>query len=81
MYLLINLQPLFDIDVRENTLGETLYQRTDLVRSFKRVKFETDLVDPIPELIPDLPEVVAAFVADEATNHVEVLENPVYPIL
>ena len=58
----LNLKPYWQINLVENTDQEVLYDHTSLSRSrpTRRVKFDTVVVEALPELVPDLPLAVVA---------------------
>ena len=62
----------------QNSAQEILYDRTLLSRSAKRVKFDTVSVADLPELVPDLPQVVVACETEELQDSGEIVFDPLY---
>ena len=61
----------------ENTDQEILYDRRSSGRLTKRVKFDTVAVEVLPELVPDLPQVVVVC-GESLQDDTEIVINPLY---
>ena len=62
----------------QNSAQEILYDRPCSSRTVKRVKFDTVSVAVLPELVPDLPQVVVACETEELQDSGEIVFDPLY---
>ena len=62
----------------ESPSQEVLYDCRSSNKSFKRVRFDTLAVEVLPELVPDLPQAVVAYVAEDLQDNSEIVVNPFY---
>ena len=74
----LNLKPSWQINLVENIDQEVLYDHTSLSRLTKRVRLNTVAVEVLPELVPDLPQVVVACAAEDLQDNSEIVFNPFY---
>ena len=66
------------VSVVESTDQEILYDHSSSSRPVKRVRFDTVAVEVLPELVPDLPQVVVTCVAEDLQDNSEIVVNPFY---
>ena len=57
---------------------EVLYDHNCSNKSLKRVRFDTVVVEVFPELVPDLPQVVVAYAAEDLQDNSGIVVNPFY---
>ena len=74
----LNLKHPCQISLVESPSQEVLYDRGSPNKSFKRVRFDTVAVEVLPELVPDLSQVVAACAVEYLQDNSEILVNPFY---
>ena len=74
----LNLKHPCQVSLVESPLQEVLYDRRSSNKSFKRVRFETVVVEVLPELVPDLPQVVVTYAAEDSQDNSEIVVNPFY---
>ena len=74
----LNLKHSCQISLVESLSQEVLYDHGSSDKSFKRVRFDTVAVEVLPELVPDLPQVVVACAAEDLQDNSEIVVNPFY---
>ena len=74
----LNLKHPCQVSLIESPSQKVLYDRRSSNKSFKRVRFDTVAVEVLPELVPDLPQVVVAYAADDSQDNSEIVVNPFY---
>ena len=74
----LNLKHPWQINLAESTDQEILYDRSSSSRPVKRVRFDTVAVEVLPELVPDLPQVVVACAAEDLQDNSEIVVNLFY---
>ena len=74
----LNLKHPCQISLVESPSHEVLYDRGSSNKSCKRVRFDTVAVEVLPELIPDLPQVVVTCVTEDLQDNSEIVVNLFY---
>ena len=74
----LNLKHPCQVSLVENPSQEVLYDHRSSNKSFKRVRFDTVAVEILPELVPNLPQVVVTYVAEDSQDNSEIVVNPFY---
>ena len=74
----LKVKPPRQVSLLESTDQGILYDRSSSNRPVKRVRFDTVAVEVLPELVPDLPQVVVASVAEDLQDNSEIVVNPFY---
>ena len=74
----LNMKPPWQVSLVESADQEVLYDRSSSTKPFKRVRFDTVAVEVLPELVPDLPQAVIAYEAEDLQDNSEVVVNPFY---
>ena len=66
------------VGLEESTSQRVLYDWSCSNKPFKKVRFDTVAVEVLPELVPDLPQAVVAYEAEDSQNNSEIVVNPFY---
>ena len=57
---------------------EVLSDHNSSSRPAKRVRFDTVTVEVLPELVPDIPQVVVTCAAENLQDNTKIVVNPFY---
>ena len=74
----LNVKPQWQVSLVESGDQEVLYDRSSSSKPFRRVRVDTVAVEVLPELVPDLPQAVIAYEAEDLQDNSEVVVNPFY---
>ena len=66
------------VSLEESASQRVLYDWSCSNKPFKRVRFNTVVVEVLPELVPDLPQAVVAYAAEDSQDNSEIVVNPFY---
>ena len=74
----LNVKPPWQVSLVESIDQEVLYDRSSLSRPVKRVRFDTEAVEVLPELVSDLSQAVVACAAEDLQDNSKIVVNPFY---
>ena len=66
------------VSLVESIDQEVLYDCSSSSRPVKRVRFDTVAIEVLPELVPDLPQVVVTCAVEDLQDNSKIVVNPFY---
>ena len=74
----LNLKHPCQASLVESPSQKVLYDHRSSNKLFKRVRFDRVVVEVLPELVPDLPQAVVAYVVEDLQDNSEIVVSPFY---